>query len=251
DRTQRRIIARPVRIDHASEEMTDYSLTLTERVVNAAVKGIMSLLCRVDSEQLQRVPSRGPLIVVTNHINFLDTPVIYTHAQPRPLTGFAKIETWDSPFLGPLFTLWGAIPIQRGEADVAAFRRGVAALKEGRILGIAPEGTRSGHGRLQKGHAGVVTMALLSGAPLLPVAHYGCEGYRQNLPRLRRTDFNIRVGQPFVLNPGDARVTRAVREEMADEIMCQLAKLLPPAYRGEYADMSKATQKYLQFVTLG
>ncbi|MBM3144642.1 MAG: 1-acyl-sn-glycerol-3-phosphate acyltransferase [Chloroflexi bacterium] len=231
--------------------MTDYSLTLTERAVNAAVKGLTNLICRVDAEQLRRIPSRGPLIVVTNHINFLDTPVIYTHSQPRSLTGFAKIETWDSPILGPLFTLWGAIPIQRGEADVAAFRRGVAALKEGRILGIAPEGTRSGHGRLQKGHAGVVTMALLSGAPLLPIAHFGCEAYRQNLSRLRRTDFNIRVGKPFLLDPGGARVTRAVREEMRDEIMYQLAELLPPAYRGEYADVSKATQKYLRFVTLG
>ncbi|MEA2008767.1 MAG: 1-acyl-sn-glycerol-3-phosphate acyltransferase, partial [Chloroflexota bacterium] len=62
-----------------------------------------------------------------NHINFLDAPIFYTHLCPRPLTGFVKSETWDSPYLGPLFTLWGAIPVRRGEADMNAIRRGVAA----------------------------------------------------------------------------------------------------------------------------
>ncbi|MBC8496171.1 MAG: 1-acyl-sn-glycerol-3-phosphate acyltransferase [Chloroflexi bacterium] len=230
--------------------MAKYSLTLTERVVNAAVKGVMSLICRVDTEQLRRVPSQGPLILVTNHINFLEVPIMYTHLQPSPVVGFAKIETWDSPFLGPLFTLWNAIPVRRGEVDMAAIRSALEVLEKGHILAVSPEGTRSGHGRLQKGYAGVVTMALRSGAPILPIAHFGGEQYRQNLPRMRRTDFKVIVGDPFLLNAGSEKTTGIVREQMTDEIMYQIAKLLPPAYRGEYANLSEATQKYLHFITL-
>lgn len=227
--------------------MTQPSVTLAERVVNSTIKGLTSLICRVDAQQLSQVPPHGPLIIVSNHINFLDVPVIYTRLQPSPLTGFAKIETWDSPFLGPLFTLWGIIPVRRGEADMTAIRKGVTVLKKGEILAITPEGTRSGHGRMAKGHAGVVTMALLSDAPLLPIAHYGVEAYRDNLPRLRRTDFHIQVGRPFTLDAGESKVTHWVREKMTTEIMYQLAYLLPPAYRGAYADLSQATQNYLRF----
>jgi 1-acyl-sn-glycerol-3-phosphate acyltransferase len=228
--------------------MTSPSLTLTERVVNTTIKGLTSLICRVDAAQLSRVPSQGPLIIISNHINFLDVPIIYTRLQPSPLTGFAKIETWDSPFLGPLFTMWGIIPVRRGEADMYAIRQGVNVLKRGEILAITPEGTRSGHGRLAKGHAGMVIMALLSGAPMLPVVHFGVEAYRQNLPRLRRTDFRIQVGRPFHLDPAGAKVTPHMREEMATEIMYQLASLLPPGYRGQYADLTLASQMYLRFI---
>jgi len=223
-------------------------MTLTERVVNTTIKGITSLIYRVDAAQLARVPARGPLIVICNHVNFLEVSVIYTRLEPRAVTGFAKIEAWDSASLGWLLDVWGAIPIRRGEVDMSAIRHGVAALEDGQILAITPEGTRSGHGRLQSGHPGVVLMALLSGAPLLPLVHYGGEQYRQNLPHLRRTDFHVLVGQPFELDKRGRKVTSAVRQKMTDEIMYQMAALLPPAYRGEYADLSKATESYLCFL---
>jgi len=223
-------------------------MTLTEQVVNTTIKGITSLICRVDDAQLRRVPSHGPLIIISNHVNFLEAPVIYTRLVPRAVTGFSKSETWDNPFLGWLFDVWGVIPIRQGEADMSAIRRGVAALKDGQILVIAPEGTRSGHGRLQRGHPGMVTMALLSGAPLLPLVHHGVEQYRQNLSRLRRTNFHAVVGQPFELDKRGEKMTRAVRQKMTDEIMYQMAALLPPAYCGEYADTSKATEYYLRFL---
>jgi len=196
---------------------------------------------------LARVPDRGPLIIVGNHINFLDAPLLYTHLVPRPMAGFAKAETWDNPALRVLVDLWGAIPLQRGEADMVALRQALKSLEAGRILGVAPEGTRSGHGRLQPAHPGVVFLALRSGAPLLPLVHYGGELFWHNLPRLQRTDFHVVVGQPFYLDPGGVRVTRQVRRQVVDEIMYQVAALLPPAYRGVYCDLTAATQAYLRF----
>ena len=222
-------------------------MTLTYRVVTSTIKSLTRILCRVDDAQLARVPDQGPLIIVANHVNFLEAPLLYTHLQPRSVTGFAKAETWDNLALGALFDLGRAIPLRRGEADMAALRRALKALEAGHILAVAPEGTRSGHGRLQRGRPGVVFLALRSGAPLLPMVYYGGELFWDNLPRLRRTDFHIVVGQPFYLEPGEVKVTRAVRQRMTDEIMYQIAALLPPAYRGVYSDLAAATEAYLRF----
>lgn len=222
-------------------------MTLASRVVNAGIKGATRILCRVDDAQLTRVPERGPLILVTNHINFLEVPLLITHLLPRPITGFAKAETWNNPAMALLFDFWGAIPLRRGEVDVKALRRALAALEAGQILGIAPEGTRSGHGRLQRGHPGIVLLAQQSGAPLLPTVYYGGEKLRPNLSRLRRTEFHIVVGQPFYLRTDMGKADRAMRRQMTDEIMYQLAALLPPEYRGYYSDLSSASETYLDF----
>jgi len=223
-------------------------MTLAYQVVTATIRGLTRTLCRVDGAQLAQVPERGPLILVANHINFMEVPLIYTHLLPRPITGFVKAENLDHPLLGPLLIrLWGGIPLHRGEADVAALRQALEALEEGHILAVAPEGTRSGSGDLQRGHPGIAFVALRSGAPLLPVVYYGSERFWRNLRSLRRTDFHIVVGQPFYLDAGGEKVTRQVRQQMTDEIMYQLAALLPPAYRGVYADLSGATETYLRF----
>ena len=222
-------------------------MTLTHRIVIATLKGLTGLLCRVDDEQLARVPDRGPLILVGNHVNILEMPILYTRLQPRPVTGFTAAYRWEKLWTRWLLNVCGAIPLHRGEADIAALRKALELLKAGCIFAIAPEGTRSGHGRLQQAHPGVVILALRSGAPLLPVVYYGSEHYRENLRRLRRTDFHIVVGEPFYVDAGGTKVTRQVRRQIVDEIMYQMAALLPPAYRGVYSDLDAATQEYLTF----
>ena len=226
----------------------DHRVTLTLQAVTLAIKGLTHILCRIDNAQLAHVPERGPLVIVVNHINFLEAPILYTHLQPRPVTGFVKVENLNHPIFGPLlFALWGGIPIRRGEADITAFRQASQALAEGQIVAVAPEGTRSGHGRLQQAHSGVAFLALHSGAPVLPVAHFGGEVFWRNLRRLRRTDFHIVVGQPFHLNPDGVKVNRQVRQQMTEEVMYQIAALLPPTYRGIYSDLATATETYLRF----
>ena len=221
--------------------------TLTFQIVTATLKGLTGVLCRVNDAQLADVPEQGPLILVINHVNFLEAPVVFPRLHPRPLTGFAKAETWDNPSLRLLANLWRAIPLRRGEADVTALRQALAALEANHIVIVAPEGTRSGDGNLGRGHPGVAFLALRSGAPLLPMVYYGGERFWHNLPRLRRTDFHIVVGQPFHLHHRGSRAARRVRQQMADEIMYQVAALLPPAYRGAYSDLGAATETYLRF----
>lgn len=222
-------------------------MKLETAVVNTTIKGLTSILCRVNADQLSEVPSAGPLIIISNHINFLDVPVLYTRLLPRPITGFAKIETWDSRPMAYLFSLWEAIPIRRGQADTNAMRLGLEALRAGKILAIAPEGTRSGHGKLNQGQPGVVTVALRSNAPLLPIVYYGNEAFSSNIRRLKRTDFHIRVGKPFKINTFGQKVTHQVRHQIIDEIMYQLAAMLPPEYRGCYSNLSARSTTYLDF----
>lgn len=222
-------------------------MTVTNQVVTSGIKHLTRTLLRVHDAELAQVPAHGPLILVPNHINFLEAPVLYTHLQPRRMTALAKVETWDNPFLRFLFNMGEAIPLRRGEADLAALRRGLDVLEAGHILAIAPEGHRSNHGRLQRGHPGVVFVAIHSGAPLLPVACFGGEKFRSNVTRLRRTDFHIVVGQPFRVDARGGRVMGALRQHIADEIMYQLAALLPPVYRGYYSDLSAGTEGYLRF----
>jgi 1-acyl-sn-glycerol-3-phosphate acyltransferase len=80
--------------------------------------------------------------------------------------------------------------------------------------------------------------------PLLPVAHWGGENFTTNLKKLKRTDFHIRVGEPFRINTNGARISGEIRQEIVDEMMYRLAALLPEEYRGVYSDLSKTTGKY-------
>jgi 1-acyl-sn-glycerol-3-phosphate acyltransferase len=211
------------------------------------VKGIFDGLCRVDDAQVERIPRQGPLILVTNHVNFLDVPVLYTHLFPRPLTTLIKSENWDHVITRNFFEFGGGIPIRRGEVDLRAFRLAKNALDNNRIIIIAPEGTRSGTGLLQKGRSGVVLLALRSGAPIQPIACYGGEEFRHNISHFRRTNLKIVAGAPFRLNAERASLDRGVREEITREIMLQIAALLPDAYRGVYAGLDHPSEEFLVF----
>lgn len=203
------------------------------------IKFVTSILCRIDAPDLHKIPMQGPLIAISNHTGQIEVAVFFGHLQPRLLTGWAKMEAWNNRFLHWLFNLWGLIPVKRGEGDTSALRKAMAALEKCYIFGIAPEGTRNITGRLKRAQAGAVMLALHSGAPLLPVAHWGGENFLKNLAHFKRTDFHIRVGEPFCLNVDGVRMTREIRQQITDEMMFRLAALLPPEYRGEYEKVTE------------
>jgi 1-acyl-sn-glycerol-3-phosphate acyltransferase len=214
---------------------------------NSAIRLGMGCLCRIDTRDFSKVPPTGPIILVGNHISSLEVPLLFVHLQPRKIFGLAKIETWNSKFMGWLFNLWNAIPVRRGEADLDAIRACLAVLRVGNILAIAPEGTRSYHGSLLRGQPGIAMLALRSGAPILPVAHWGGETFSANLKRLKRTDFHFRVGRQFTLDTNGQKGNGEIRQAIADEIMTQIAILMPEEYRGEYTNC-QSQPKYLRFI---
>lgn len=221
-------------------------MKLLSRIITPPIRGILSLLCRVDASELRKIPRRGPAIIVLNHVNFLEVPMIYTFLFPREAIGMVKVETWENPLLAFLAYSWDAIALNRETTDLAAMRAAMETLKERKLLLLAPEGTRSKDGKLQKGHAGVIQIALKSGAPIYPVAHSGGEVFWSNFKRGRRTAFRFRVGEPFTLripqteddSPG--QVGRELRQQMTDAMMNRLALLLPQWQRGAYPEPEQA-----------
>ena len=187
------------------------------------------------------------MILAVNHVNFLDAPIFMTHLQPRNVTALVKEETWKNPFMGALFNLWGGIPIKRGEVDRNAYNLARTSLNEGKILAIAPEGTRSKNGRLQIGHPGITMIAVKTNTPILPVAFYGGELIWDNIHRLVRTPFHIRVGKIFTIDPELSLNDRDLRQKATDQIMYQVADLLPEKYRGVYSDFSKVDTSFFHF----
>jgi 1-acyl-sn-glycerol-3-phosphate acyltransferase len=215
-------------------------------LINFIIRVYTRVTCRLDMPDFQKVPIQGPLIAISNHTGQIEVPLIFAHLQPRKVTGWAKVESWDNKFLNWVFGVWGMIPVRRGEADMHALKAALRALEKGYIFGIAPEGTRNYNGILRRALPGAVTIALHSGAPIIPIAHWGGEDLMKNLKRFKRTDFHIRVGEPFKLNVEGVKVTGEIRQQIVDEMMVQIAKLMPEEYRGEYADQSKWTEKYIQ-----
>lgn len=210
-------------------------------------KIVVDVPCRVDDVELAKVPLKGPVILATNHINAIEIPAMLSHLYPRQATGLAKVESWKNPLFKLLYTIYRAVPVRRGALDMNAIRQCLERLTEGYILAVAPEGTRSFDGQLQQGHSGVALLAVRSGAPVQPVVYFGHEVLWKNLRRLKRTPFIIRVGNPFRIDLHGERMNKNNGQDVTDEIMYQIAALLPPSYRGVYADLSKATERYLKF----
>jgi 1-acyl-sn-glycerol-3-phosphate acyltransferase len=206
------------------------------RWVAPVVNAILGAACRIDGEELAKVPRKGPLIIAMNHINFLEAPLLYGRLYPRDIAGFAKAETWEKPLIGALARIWECVPVYRGASDMSSMRLALEVLARGRMLNVMPEGRRSHDGELGKGHAGIVAIALRSGAPILPIAHYGAESFWANLKRGRRTDVRFRVGEVYRLREPEPGEAKSMRTEATDEIMRALAALLPERYRGAYAE---------------
>jgi 1-acyl-sn-glycerol-3-phosphate acyltransferase len=217
-------------------------------LVNTVIRFLLYILLKIDSSELAKVPEKGPLMAVANHVNFLDAPVLITHLQPRPVTGLVKKESWDNPLLAFLFNVWGGIPIDRSIADFTAFKEAIKALNEGKILAVAPEGTRSNDGSLIRGKPGITILASKIDAPILPIAYYGHEEFRANIRKLKRTRMTIKVGKPFMIKLDGDRKDKEVIQAVTDVIMLEIADLLPEKYHGVYADIAVDREKYIHYL---
>ncbi|MCB0245140.1 MAG: 1-acyl-sn-glycerol-3-phosphate acyltransferase [Anaerolineae bacterium] len=197
---------------------------------------ILWLFTRFEVHGAEKIPESGPTILTMNHLHFLD-PVIGISIVNRHSKMFTA-DKWETrPVIGNMI-VWSqqAIFVARGEVDRKALAKAIEALKEGLLLGVAPEGTRSKTGTLQKGHEGVAYLASRTGAVIVPAVAYGQEKAIRSLLRLRRGRIVVNIGEPYVL-PGTPN--KAKTEELGrytDQIMMRMAVLLPPEYQGYYRE---------------
>jgi len=217
-------------------------------LVNHTIKFLLGLILKIDDKELEKVPLQGPLVVVANHVNFLDAPVLITHLHPRLTTGLVKKETWEKPLMAFLFNVWGGIPIDRDIADFTAFRKAKEALKDGKILAVAPEGTRTEDGKLIRGKPGVAMLVSQMDVPILPLAYYGHDNFKENLRKLKRTKMKIRVGEPFTISLNGHPKTKGTMQAVTDAIMVEIAKLLPKEYQGVYEGAVNKSNGFVQYL---
>lgn len=201
--------------------------------VKSWVRLVIWLVARSDVKGLENVPKTGACILVSNHMNIAEPPLISAHF-PRRIVWMAKKELFDTPVLGLMYVLSGQIPVKRFSADMKALRLARRALQRGHVLGLFPEGTRSRNARLGRAEPGSALIALRSGVPIVPCAVWGTEEFKIPRDFLRITRVSMRVGKPFML-PTNKRPTKEDIANGSDEIMSRIAELLPPSYRGEYA----------------
>ncbi len=223
-------------------------MNLTARLITFLIKIFLFIICKIDNRELKSIPKEGPLLIVFNHINFLEVPIIYFSLQPRNIGAIAKKENWDNWFLRILSNAWGGIPIDRDKPKRSTFKEVERAFENKKIICIAPEGTRSETGILGQGHMGVVFMALHYHVPILPMVHYGVENYRQNIKKFKRTQITFKVGKPFRLISENSR-DKSIQLEMSNQIMLRLASMLPENYRGIYKNLDSISDKYIEYIT--
>ena len=143
---------------------------------------------------------------------------------------------------GWIVRFFGAFPVKRGEADRQSLRAAEEQLKAGRILCIFPEGTRSKIDKLGQAHAGMGMIALRSDARVLPVAIYGSENvFKKFRPRI-----TIIFGEPMILTPKGKKITREDIDQSTEQVMHRISSMLPPEYRGVYAEKLAATEATIE-----
>lgn len=203
------------------------------------------LLTRTQVEGVENVPD-PPYILATNHLGTLDVPFIYATVGGPHLVGWAAEKYERSLIRGTFLRAGGAVFIQRGKVDRRALDFAVETLKSGISFGMAPEGTRSPHHSLIRGKTGVAYLAAESGVPVVPVGLTGTHRPYDHWLRLRRPLMTAHFGPPFRLPPLPEDGRGEALRKNTDEIMCHIAALLPPEYRGVYADSPRTHELIAQ-----
>jgi len=197
----------------------------------------VSLLCRLllhcKVTGKRNLPQHNACIVVANHVNLLDSPILGV-SLGRRVYFMAKEEVFHSRFLGWLAEQSGAFPVAKGKLDRRAGRRASEILAAGEVLIILPEGRRSSDGKLGHAYPGVALLASKAGVPIVPV---GISGTGQLIGKwwfLKRPSITVNIGQPFTLPNSTDKLSKEEIAHLTDEIMMRIAQLIPPEYRGRY-----------------
>ena len=199
------------------------------------VKLLLPLLTRYRVRGRDNIPSQGPLIIVANHLNLIDPPLLSISLHRRAMF-MAKEELFHSKIASYLVGSIGAFPVCKGRLDRKALRRAMQVLADGLVLVIFPEGRRSRGGRLSAAFPGAALIALRGGVPIIPVGITGTEKLKGLAWLWCRPEVTVNIGPPFSLPKASSKLTKVELSRLTDVIMGRIAELLPTEYRGYYAD---------------
>jgi 1-acyl-sn-glycerol-3-phosphate acyltransferase len=189
----------------------------------------------VEIDGMEHIPAQGGAILAVNHLSRLDASLVFAMIDRDDVTALVADKYKKNPFFRWLVVTVKGIWLNREEADVRALREARGFLRAGGLLGISPEGTRSRTGGLIQAKTGAAYLADKAGVPIIPIGVHGTEKALGRLLHLQRPRINLCIGAPFRLPAVERHGRETGYQHNTDEIMCRIAALLPPAYRGVYA----------------
>ena len=214
------------------------------KFVRWLIIAILNLIGDIEGITLENVPADGAFVIATNHIGIIDIAMF--HYKFDRFDMFIPVaEKWEKVgWIRMLGRELNFLFVDRFNPDLKALRKMIALMEAGNSLVIAPEGTRSRTGALIAGKPGVAYLAARSGFPVVPVAITGTEDkvVLHNVRHLRKSKITLRAGDPFKLPPIPKENREAALQQYTDEIMCQIAAILPERYRGIYAGHPRLQQ---------
>ncbi len=216
-------------------------------LIKAVLGPIMRLMFRPRVEGAEHIPGDGPVILVSNHLTFIDS-IVLPIVCDRQVCFIGKDEYVTGKGLKGRLMAWfftgvGMIPVDRdgGRGGVAALMTGRRVLEEGRVFGIYPEGTRSPDGRLYRGRTGIARLTLMTGAPVVPFAMIGTDKLQPGgagLPRPGRVTVRFGEAMEFSRYEGMDR-DRYVLRAVTDSVMAEVMRLSGQEYVDMYASKAK------------
>lgn len=204
-------------------------------VVRVMVRMLLLLFTDCQVRGRENIPNEGAVIIVANHINLTDPPILGV-SLGRKTVFMAKKEVFRSRFLSYFLRGCGVFPVHRGRLDRGAMRQASKVLTEGLALIVFPEGSRSKNTQLQPAFPGSALIALRNGVPILPIGITGTEKIKGIAWLLRRPRVILNIGHPFFLSPAGSKLTKVELAGLTDSMMARIAELLPLEYRGHYAE---------------
>ena len=207
---------------------------------------LMKVLTDTQFKGLENVPTSGGVLIATNHLSRMDIPVLFMIPNRPEMTALVTTKYLKHPLLRWFIVTANGIWLDRDTADFGAFRQAVKALEEGKALGIAPEGTRSKGGYLLEGKPGTALLALRAHVPIVPVAITGTTGAFKKTVTFQHPHITCEFG-PAIPAPVLDRNNRDQQlQKLTDELMCQIAAMLPENYRGFYANHPRTLELLAQ-----
>lgn len=198
--------------------------------------GNISLWLVTGIEGIGNVPNKRPFIIVANHASYLDPPIIksiFDRYFGIIVVYLAKKEIYNNFAKKYFFNSSGTIPVDRQKGGKIALDAAIAKLKEGEVIGLFPEGTRSRDGKLHPGKTGAARLALSARCPIIPVGiinSYELWPPNKKLPKLRKMVV-VKIGKPFTLDEYyKKRVTNELLHKITNGIMLRISRLSGQEY---------------------
>jgi len=210
---------------------------MVRNLLRAMIRGMIRIIANVEIVNPERLPNTGSYAFATNHLGIMDAFLAY-YVFDRWDFFIPVAEKWENyAVLRWLGKHLNFIFIDRFNPDIHALREILNRMKQGEVLVIAPEGTRSRTEELAEGKAGVSYLASKAQFPVIPVGLVGTEDrvLFGNLKRLKRTQVRVVVGEAFTPPPLPKKNKDEALKTYTDEIMCRIAAMLPEKNRGVYA----------------